>query len=116
MKTVSEPTWYLYVVENRLGQWYTGITTDPVRRLRQHSGFIVGGARALKGKGPLHFKAIYKLSDRRNASVVEAWFKKQSRKIKQAIINEAMGFPAPHMIEKLPTKTVLQLQSDARVC
>jgi putative endonuclease len=36
---VSEPrqTWYVYLLECADGTLYTGITTDPQRRLKQHN-------------------------------------------------------------------------------
>ena len=43
--------WYLYMVQTGNGLLYTGISTDPIRRLRQHSGELAGGAKALRGKG-----------------------------------------------------------------
>ena len=46
-----ETPWYLYIVENKYGHWYTGITTDVARRFAQHNAGK--GAKALIGKGPL---------------------------------------------------------------
>ena len=51
-------TWYLYIVENRLGHLYTGITTNPQRRIKQHNGLLAGGAKALKGKAPIVYKVL----------------------------------------------------------
>ena len=78
--------WYLYLIENKLGQLYTGITTDPVRRMAQHSGKLKGGAKALKGKAPLTFRLVIEVENRSLASVLEARIKKLSRDQKNAII------------------------------
>lgn len=43
--------WSVYMVRTATGLLYTGISTDPLRRLRQHQSGK--GARALRGKGPL---------------------------------------------------------------
>ncbi|KXJ60553.1 GIY-YIG nuclease family protein [Alteromonas sp. KUL42] len=82
----SNTQWYLYLIENKLGQLYTGITTDPARRMAQHSGELKGGAKALKGKAPLSFRLVIKVESRSQASVLEARIKKLSRNQKNAII------------------------------
>jgi len=80
-------SWFVYLIENRLGQLYTGSTTDPARRLRQHSGLITGGARALKGKGPLQFRAVLKVTDKSAALKLEYAIKQLTRAQKNALIN-----------------------------
>jgi putative endonuclease len=82
----TSPTWYLYLIENKLGQLYTGITTDPKRRIAQHRGEKAGGARALKGKSPLTFRAIFQVSDKSDAAVLECKIKKLTRAQKNQII------------------------------
>lgn len=85
-ETKASPAWYLYLIENRLGQLYTGITTDPKRRIAQHRGEKVGGAKALKGKSPLTFRAIFQLSNKSEAAVLECKVKKLTRSQKDNII------------------------------
>lgn len=89
VNTHQQPsTWYLYLIENKLGQLYTGITTSPERRISQHRGEIVGGSRALKGKGPLQFRAIFLIGDRSTASKVEYKVKQLSKEKKRAIVKQ----------------------------
>lgn len=39
--------WWVYILESETRQLtYTGTTSDPARRLRQHNGELTGGARS----------------------------------------------------------------------
>lgn len=54
-----EPTrlWYVYVIRSDASnRYYRGITTDPVRRLRQHNEGK--GAKYTRGRGPWHLFAL----------------------------------------------------------
>ncbi|GAB3030708.1 GIY-YIG nuclease family protein [Bowmanella dokdonensis] len=77
MKT--EQQWYLYIVENRLGHWYTGISPDPQRRFAEHQQGGPRAAKALKGKGPLTFIYQCWAGDRSGASRLECWVKSLSK-------------------------------------
>ncbi len=52
MTDEAAPRWHLYLIETAAGALYTGITTDVTRRLAEHRAGR--GAKALRGKGPLH--------------------------------------------------------------
>lgn len=43
--------WHVYIIKCSDGSLYTGITTDPVRRFRQHAGGQ--GAKYFRGRQPL---------------------------------------------------------------
>ncbi|MDX3773826.1 GIY-YIG nuclease family protein [Chromatiaceae bacterium AAb-1] len=86
--TESLPCWFLYVVRTRSGTLYTGISTDPARRLRQHNGELAGGAKALRGKGPLQLVWQQSFADRSAASVAEAAFKKLGKPRKEQLITQ----------------------------
>ena len=47
---MSDKKWAFYIIHNK-GATYAGVSPDPVRRLRQHNGEIVGGAKYTTGKG-----------------------------------------------------------------
>ena len=49
---------FCYIVHNESDRTYNGYTVDLQRRLRQHNGELVGGARATKGRGPWSFAAV----------------------------------------------------------
>ena len=93
---MTEPTsqpWYLYIIENRLGQLYTGITTDVERRFDEHQNNPKKGAKALRGKGPLTLKFSTSFENRQKAQKAEIWVKKQSVKTKLAIVSGLQTVP-----------------------
>ena len=77
--------WYLYMVQTSNGLLYTGISTDPQRRLRQHSGELAGGAKALRGKGPLTLVYQQPVADKSTAAKAEYQLKQLSRSAKLAL-------------------------------
>jgi putative endonuclease len=82
----TNTAWYLYLIENKLGQLYTGITNNPTRRIAQHRGELKGGAKALKGKTPLCFRAVFEVQDKSHAAKLEYEVKQMSRQKKDSII------------------------------
>ncbi|WP_218310114.1 GIY-YIG nuclease family protein [Alteromonas antoniana] len=78
--------WYIYIIENRLGQFYTGITCDPIRRIAQHRGEKPGGAKALKGKSPLVFRGVFEVANKSQALKAEYRVKQLSRLQKQKLL------------------------------
>lgn len=83
--------WYVYIVRNGLGHLYTGITTDPQRRLAEHQAGK--GAKALRGKGPLRQEYCAAIGSRSAASQVEYWIKQLPRKQKLALISGVLPLP-----------------------
>ncbi len=48
-----KPPWFVYVLYSvRTGRLYTGITTDPARRLLEHNGVFTKGAKATRSGRP----------------------------------------------------------------
>lgn len=60
----NKERYYCYIIRSTnplfINNTYNGSTNDLTRRLRQHNGEIVGGAKATKGKGPWVYLAIWK--------------------------------------------------------
>ncbi|MGV3591880.1 MAG: GIY-YIG nuclease family protein [Gammaproteobacteria bacterium] len=77
--------WQVYIVQTAAGLLYTGISTDPVRRLREHESGRKG-ARSLRGKGPLRIVYVTPAADRSAASILEARIKRLSRAQKLKLI------------------------------
>lgn len=83
----ADMDWYVYLLRCSDNTLYTGITTDLVRRLRQHNGELAGGAKYTRAKRPVELVWSAHCASRSEASVREAWLKKLSRsqKLKLAL-------------------------------
>jgi putative endonuclease len=80
------PRWSVYMVRCRDGVIYTGITTDLERRLAQHVGRRAGGAKFLRGRGPLCVLLQRPVGSRGLALAVEARLKRLGRPDKLALV------------------------------
>ncbi len=84
----STDHWSVYIIEGTDGNYYTGITTDVVRRWREHCG-IKGekaGAKYFRGRKPKSLVFVEKKHDRSSASKREAEIKKMTRKDKKSLL------------------------------
>lgn len=78
--------WFLYLLRTGNGSLYTGISTEPQRRLRQHQGELAGGAKALRGKGPLQLVWQQEMPDRASASQAEYQLKQLTKQQKEQLV------------------------------
>ena len=85
--------WYVYIVENKLGQLYTGITIDVQRRIFEHAHHPTKGAKSLRGKGPLTLRFEKKVGTHSDALKCERWVKAQRREKKLALIKRDIELP-----------------------
>ena len=89
------PAFYCYIVECADGTFYTGWSTDPARRLRQHAAGR--GARYTRAHRPMRLVFVEPQPDRTTAMQRERAPKAMSRSRKQALIAEAPPYlEAPH--------------------
>lgn len=93
----SEP-WYLYIIENKFGHFYTGITSNWQRRFEEHKSNQSKTAKALKGKGPLTLKFCVIMTNRIEAAKAEFWLKKQSKNKKNQIVLGEVSLPFSHRL------------------
>ena len=98
-------TWYLYIVENRLGHLYTGITTNPQRRIKQHNGLLAGGAKALKGKAPIVYKVLFEIGCRTRAAQLEYEVKQLSGAQKRKIAATKVLYNCHCVLQKFHEET-----------
>jgi putative endonuclease len=72
------------MVRTATGLLYTGISTDPARRLRQHQHGK--GSRALRGKGPLTLEWQQEIGEKGAALRIEYRLKQQPKSFKEQLI------------------------------
>lgn len=94
--------WSVYIVESRLGHWYTGITNDVAARVEAHNAGK--GAKNLKGKAPI--KLIYSkaIGDKSSAAKLE-WHLKKLNKAQKIQFVESNGTCANETIKSLIEST-----------
>lgn len=83
---MKETAWFVYIIENEKGYYYTGITTDIERRFREHSS-SKKGAKFFKTGAPVKVVFKKRFPDRSLASKYECFIKKLSRKEKMELIS-----------------------------
>ncbi len=77
-------TCYCYIVECSDGTYYTGWTTDPERRVKQHNKGI--GAKYTSVRRPVKLVYLESLPDRTNAMKRELAIKKLKRMQKSKLV------------------------------
>jgi putative endonuclease len=70
--------WFLYVLRCADDTLYTGITTDPERRVHEHNN-TKQGARYTRCRRPVEMVAVWEYADRSKASKAEYAFKQLRR-------------------------------------
>lgn len=79
--------WYVYIVRCADNTLYTGVTTDPVRRLREHNGELRGGARYTRSRQPVALVWQESQPDRPRACQREAQIKRLTRQQKERLLD-----------------------------
>jgi putative endonuclease len=70
-------TWYLYLLACADGTTYTGITTDPQRRLRQHNAGRAARYTAQQKRRPVRLLGVWRFPDRGSATRAEIRLKRR---------------------------------------
>ena len=82
--------WFLYVVRCSDDTLYAGVTTDPLRRLREHNKSSTRGAKYTRARRPIRDMVLLgKFSSRSDALKAEHKFKKLTREQKEELINKS---------------------------
>lgn len=84
--------WVIYILENEAGFYYTGITTDVERRVRQHNGELSGGGKYTKKGRP--WKVVYteQAPDMSDALKREHQIKQMSKAGKVALVDRSKNY------------------------
>ncbi len=80
--------YYLYIIQCADGSFYTGITTDLKRRIKEHTTSVLG-AKYTRTRKPVRLVYIKEFPDRSESSKEEARIKKLSRTEKIELIKSA---------------------------
>lgn len=80
-------TYYVYVVTCADTTLYTGVTTDPERRLKEHNGQYARGAKYTQSRRPVHLSYVEPCENRSEAQRREAAIKALSRAQKHHLID-----------------------------
>ena len=70
--------WFVYILKCADGTFYTGITTDVKRRLREHNGSVLG-AKYTRGRRPVKLAYFRKTKNKPLAAREECRIKRMTR-------------------------------------
>jgi|SRR3989344_2440572 len=79
---------YVYIVKCADGNFYTGVTNNLHRRLRQHNGLAWGGAKYTRTRRPVTLVYIEKYQSRSEACKREFAIKEMSHRGKEELIDK----------------------------
>lgn len=79
--------YFVYLLRCRDGSLYCGITSDLSRRLKEHNGFLSGGAKYTRGRRPVELVYSTKVFDYSSALKTEIRVKRLNRWEKLALIS-----------------------------
>lgn len=83
---MKEQSWFVYIIQNEKGHYYTGITTDLERRFAEHQG-SKKGAKFFRSGAAVEMVFFKAFLNRSEASKFEASVKKLSRLKKIQLIS-----------------------------
>jgi putative endonuclease len=87
----SGKPWYLYLLDCADGTTYTGITTDPQRRLEEHNAGRGARYTAQRGRRPVRLLGVWCFPDQGSATRAEVRFKQRRAARKRKLA--ATGVP-----------------------
>jgi len=89
-------SWFVYIVKGRDGSLYTGITTNPPRRVLEHNSKT--GAKSLRGRLPVVLIYKEKFPDQKSSAMREREIKswRREKKLKLIKYSASKGFVKVH--------------------
>lgn len=92
---MKEASWQVYLLLCADNSLYCGSTTDVERRVRQHNGFLAGGARYTKSRRPVSLLACCTCPSQSSALRLEARIKKLPKADKLPALQKAAASTLP---------------------
>lgn len=92
--------WYLYLLGCADGTTYTGITTDPRRRVKEHNGGRGARYTALHKRRPVRLLGVWRYTDRGSATRAEVRFKQRKPKRKRQLAATCAPFEGAPFCEE----------------
>ena len=109
--------YYCYMLECANGRYYTGWSTDPFRRLKQHNAGL--GAKYTRMNGPSRLVYVEEVPDHSAALKREIRIKRLKRPQKEALVSDLSRNKLPELLQNLHNKSVnpnsFVIHSPARV-
>ncbi|MBL4584252.1 MAG: GIY-YIG nuclease family protein [Pseudomonadales bacterium] len=92
LKSTEAPSihWYVYIILSDDGSYYTGISTDPLRRFTEHHT-QKKGAKFFRGRKPKKIVYCEGQHNRSSASIREAAIKKLTAAKKKELVNSCLN-------------------------
>jgi putative endonuclease len=84
--------WYLYLLACADGTTYTGITTDPYRRLNEHNAGRGARYTAQHKRRPVRLLGVWRFPDQGSATRAESHFKRRGALRKRRLAAERIPF------------------------
>jgi putative endonuclease len=78
---------YVYIVVCSDGTFYTGMTVNLDRRIRQHNGLYFGGSKYVRARRPAFFVYVERFDTRKEADAREREIKNMTRAEKETLIS-----------------------------
>ena len=82
----GQEEWFVYLLLCSDNSFYAGVARDLQRRVRQHNGEIVGGARYTQARRPVQLVAQWHSNSRSQAQQREHQLKRLSRQAKLQLL------------------------------
>ena len=85
-----EKLWFTYILLCEKDKYYIGVTNDLTKRLNQHKGLIVGGAKYTKANKPIDFVYIEPHINKSICQKREYILKQKTKKQKAKLIEDCI--------------------------
>ena len=90
----TPPQWYVYLIRCADNSLYTGVTTDPKRRVREHNGELKGnGAKYTRTRRPVTLAVAIPLPSKVAVYQAEYAIKRLSKTEKESIVSLGLDHP-----------------------